>query len=457
MSEKKKFFTSHAKSSAAVVSLAIHALFAVVALSFVAVTVIKKDDQSFESKSVLRPKMQLKKLQVPVNIQKKQQRRPKMRQRIVVKTKVNRNMPDIKMPEISGIKGGLGNAGGASLGGAGSLGFSMPEINIFGIKSRGEKVFLILDSGNDMMKDEMGGIPAYTLIKSELVRIVEKLGPTTIFNVCVFANGHTYVLFPAMVPASHINTGKVKTWLDPLNAVKPGMGVKDYGPDTLGPGGNRKDENIFAGTFAVMANQESIGSWYRASMLSMTEKADTIFLLTSRPWGGMGYTKLDAKGVMSREEWDKTPAGKKWEKWYQEGLKKLDEDNAERAARGDPPKVITRADWAIVPEYFPVTEWPPQKAWASYSPKDFYEAFLEVRANSKSGMQGVPSKSGLSRKKSKKATDGFSFNVVRFTEKGEESDEQATAGYKDLTKRCDGKYKTIDGLEAIQGYSKSSE
>jgi len=453
MSEKKKFFTSHAKSSAAIVSLAIHALFAVLALSFVAVTVIKKDEQSFKSKSVVRPKMQLKKLQVPVRIQKKQ-RRPKMRQRIVVKTKVNRNMPDIKMPEISGIKGGLGNAAGVGLGGAGGIGFSMPEINIFGIKSRGEKVFLILDSSNEMMHDEMGGIPAYTLIKNELVRIVENLGPTTIFNVCVFANGQTYILFSAMAPATQVNAGKAKAWLDPLNAIRPDMGVKDYGTGTLGPGGSRLEEDILAGKFALMDDQNP-GSWYRAAVRSMTEKADTIFLLTHR-WGSMGYNPPDAKGV-DRAAWDKTPAGKKWAKWFQEGLKKLDEDNAERAARGEPPKVLKRADWAVVPEYFPVTEWPPSKKWVAYSPKDFHEAFLEVRGNSKSGSQGIPTKSGLSSKKSKKAKDDFSFNVVRFIKKGAEPNELAISSYKELTKRSGGKYQTIDGLEAIQGYSKSAE
>jgi hypothetical protein len=70
---KKRFFASHAKSSAIVVSLAIHALLIVVALSFVAVTVIRKEDQKFEAKHVARPKVPLKKLQVPVNIKKRKQ------------------------------------------------------------------------------------------------------------------------------------------------------------------------------------------------------------------------------------------------------------------------------------------------------------------------------------------------------------------------------------------------
>ena len=133
---KNGFFASHAKSSAALVSLGIHAVLVVIALTFVAVTVITKEEQAFEAKPVNRPKMQLKKLQVPVNVKKKKTQKPKLRKRIVVKPRMNQNMPDIKMPEISGVKGGLGAGAGGSIGGAGGVGFTMPEISVFGIKAR---------------------------------------------------------------------------------------------------------------------------------------------------------------------------------------------------------------------------------------------------------------------------------------------------------------------------------
>ena len=120
---KKRFFASHSKSSVMVVSLVLHAILAGVALSFVAVTVITKKEQNFESKQVVRPRMTLKKLQVPVKI-KKQKRKPKMRQRIVVKHQVNR---------------------------------SMPEINVFGVRGKGEKVFIALDTDARIMRDEVGG------------------------------------------------------------------------------------------------------------------------------------------------------------------------------------------------------------------------------------------------------------------------------------------------------------
>ena len=125
---KKRFFSSHAKSSAALVSLGIHAVLIVVALSFVAVTVITKEDNKFEAKQVTRPKMPLRKLQVPVNLKKKKVQKPKLRKNIVSKPKTT--LMDIKMPEMTGIKGGTGYLDEA--GGLGSLGFSLDINSLFG-------------------------------------------------------------------------------------------------------------------------------------------------------------------------------------------------------------------------------------------------------------------------------------------------------------------------------------
>lgn len=123
--KKKRFFANHSKSSALVVSLVIHAILIVVAISFVAVKVIISEDPTFESKRVKRPKMPPKKVQVPVDV-KKRKPKPRLRKRIVSPTK---NFSDIKMPEVSGIKGGLGNMGGDGLG---SMGFDIEIGDLFG-------------------------------------------------------------------------------------------------------------------------------------------------------------------------------------------------------------------------------------------------------------------------------------------------------------------------------------
>ena len=127
--EKKRFFLSHKKSSALMVSIMLHVVFIVVAITFVAVKVYVKPEQTFVVPEVNRPQMKLRKLVVPVKDQKKTQA-PKLRHTIVTKPKYKD--VTIKMPEIVGVPGGTGYGRGEGLGG---LGFGF-ELDLFG-SSRG--------------------------------------------------------------------------------------------------------------------------------------------------------------------------------------------------------------------------------------------------------------------------------------------------------------------------------
>jgi hypothetical protein len=440
MSEKKQFFTSHAKSSAALVSVAVHALLIVVALSFVAVTVITKEEKSFDAKPVSRPQMQLKKLQVPVNIKKKRVQKPKLRKRIVVQPKMNQTMPDIKMPEITGVKGGMGSAAGSGLGGAGGVGFFMPEIDVFGIKSRGEKVFIILDASPEMMYDEMGGIQAYTIIKEELVRIVDELPPTTLFNVVVYDSGRTYMLFSSMVSANSSNVAKVDQWLKPLNSIRPGMGSNEWGGSTLGPEGQENSDDFRIGKF------ERQELWYRPAMLAMKQQADAVFVLTSW-WGHQRIPKTEID-----KDWYNSSAGRRWKESHEEAKKLLDEDNKKRVANGEPPRVIRRDNpWDMNRAYFPDIERPPDPEFYYHTPREFAEGFMAVREQFKP--KEIQSRSGIKNKKKRKEIS-FSFNAVHFTkadaEWSEWRDGRTEENFKKLTGLCKGDYRTLAGLEAIK-------
>lgn len=439
MSVKKRFFTRHAKSSAALISLGVHAVLVVVALSFVAVTVIQKEEKVFEAKPVNRPKMQLKKLQVPVNIKKNKVKKPKLRKRIVVQPKMNQTMPDIKMPEITGVKGGLGAGAGAGLGGGGGLGFTMPEINVFGIKSKGEKVFIILDSSTEMMFDEMGGIPAYTIIKQELVNIIGGLPPTALFNVIVYDRSRTFMLFPKMVAASSVNVNKIDEWLKPLNSITPGMGADEYGVSTLGKGGSQNTEDFLTGKF------ERQELWYRPAMLAMKLQADAVFVLTY--W--WGHQRIEM-GNNKRDQWYKTTPGKKWRECHEKAKQLLVEDNKKRAARGAPPRAIDRGNaWQMNRAYFPDIQFPPEPDFFYHKPQEFAQAMIEVREQNKP--RDALAKTGLKRKSNKV---DFSFNVVRFAKKDAEWNEwydgRTEDNFKKLTGMLKGNFKTIAGMEAIQ-------
>ena len=431
-----------------VISLALHAILAVVALSFVAVTVITKGEQNFESKQVSRPKMPPKKLQVPVKIKKKQ-RKPKMRQRIVVKQKVNRNMPDIKMPEISGIKGGIGAAVGAGLDSADSIGFTMPEINVFGVKSKGEKVFIALDSDAYIMRDEVGGMRAYQIIKEELAKIIEGFPPTTLFNLAVYDHGGTVALFPRLVPATRENTARVEGWLKPLNAVSANMKSTDYGIKTAGKGGTRVSlawNQMADGVLEPKKGYEKHGggmrNWCRPAAAAMVQQADTVFIL-----GGWWGVLRRADGPAA--EW-KTKD--KWDEFLKKAHVKLKEENKERLATGEPPKVI-RDSWHMMLEYYPdqhAAFYPPQPPWYYFTSKDYSEVLKKIREES---APKLAAKSGIS----KRNKDSFSVNVVFFSPQKYETEGEANSfasqedRFKVLTRRCGGNFRVIKGLEAIKG------
>ena len=190
---KKHLKSGTTKASAILVSFVIHAVLAVVALFFVAVSVVVKGETEFVAKPVERPNMQLRKLQVPVNV--KSTPRPKLRRQIVAAPKINHSIA-IQLPEIVGVAGGIGS-GRSGLGGGASLGFTMPEIEFFGVKSQGERLFFVLDASDHMMVDEIGGVRSYEIIKAELIRILRELNSVVLFNVAVYEDLFCQNDFPA--------------------------------------------------------------------------------------------------------------------------------------------------------------------------------------------------------------------------------------------------------------------
>ena len=123
MKGKKSSKITKEMPSAVLLSIVIHAALFLLASMLVVFTVVKKEDQKFvPPQAVERPKMKLRKPKVKV----KKTSKPKPTTRIV--TKVNRaSMPDIQLPEMSGMGDGL--AGGVG-------GFDMmpdfDEVSVFG-------------------------------------------------------------------------------------------------------------------------------------------------------------------------------------------------------------------------------------------------------------------------------------------------------------------------------------
>jgi len=224
MSKKKKyFFASHAKSSAALISLIFHIILIVMAVSYVAFQVVQKEEKKFVGKEVVKkPKMRLRKPKVPVKIEKRRKQKPKLRKRLVSK-KVTRKQPVFKMPEITGIARGLGNLDLST--GLGEIGFDLPEVNFFGVKKKGEKIVFLVHAGPatttgiNRKQSPKSRMTFYT-IRKRLIEMVEGLPEYTLFNAAVYWQYHTTPFSTNLVLATPENKEKLKEWAAPLNPLE---------------------------------------------------------------------------------------------------------------------------------------------------------------------------------------------------------------------------------------------
>jgi len=232
MAKKSSFFSKYAKSSAFIATLIFHAVIVLIAIGLVAYEVITKEEKKFVAKENNRPKMKLKKLQVPIKMEKKKKTTARLRKRVVAK-KARVTASDIKMPEITGITGGLGAMqGGEGLGS--DIGFTMPEIDFFGAKQRSEKVvFVVLAGGastkgsNDRQSPKSRMV--FHTLKSRLFDMVDELPEYALFNAAFFQMNMTTPFSTNMLLATDSNKALMKEWAEPVNNL--------YLEETYGPGG----------------------------------------------------------------------------------------------------------------------------------------------------------------------------------------------------------------------------
>jgi len=338
---KKRFFAKHAKSSAFFVSLVLHGILIMIAVTYVAVTVVMKDEQQFEAKRVDRPKQPLKKLRVPVKVTKRKPK-PKMRKTLV--SKVDRKVPEFQMPEIAGVPGGVGAMEGGS--GIESIGFSMPEIDFFGAKAKGEKICFIVHFGPATIGDNPFTRMTGFTIRKRLEDMVSNLPAYALFNVAAYWAVDTWAMNPSMMIASEENKRKVLDWMAPVNPlegnynhcfdidsvqrdliktaeaswptkVEAAGNLPFYSPSWIYPYEVPDKVNE---RFVADSTRGEFWHWNRAvTWALLTQKPDTIFILTTNyidPWkvpgggGGQPSKMTDIYKKMMAEIYG--PDRKKW-------------------------------------------------------------------------------------------------------------------------------------------------
>jgi len=207
--------------NAILVSLGIHVLLILAAVSLTIMIIAPKKKMMFEGKK--SPSLPARKLEHAIRVKQmqKQTRKPQILQRLVTEapSKVALpEMPEMKTPDIKHLKdtplmnsragsiGGLGGGGGgAGRGLTGGMGYS--DTKFFGENIRTRAITICMDISPSMIAK---GVTQDVL--NESTAMLEKMNVGTKFNIIVFVDGAT-PFAPQMVYATQENKAKAIEWL----------------------------------------------------------------------------------------------------------------------------------------------------------------------------------------------------------------------------------------------------
>ena len=445
--KEKKQSAVKGKSSAFLITVILHAALFIATGYFVAMEVIEQKEAKFTAKQIQRPKMKLQKLRMPVKMERKVKRSaPKLNQRVTANARLETKAAEFKMPEISGFGGGGTDLSGAQLG-AGNLGFANMQVDVFGAKSKGEKFLFILSVRESMLKDEMGGIPAYSIIKNELSSLIDSLPPTALFNVILSDGWQAKSLFENLTVANQENRTKLRDWLKPLNESKEVYGLKSLEnqgipvvPESCIPIAIDEKDNCAINASLGYANKNG---------------ADAVLWLGSDEWM-LETTKERYDAFRRGQSIDNLPRAKtgldietfgkeRWDELVAKAQVMFDTENKERLANNMAVRVLggtgTWFERSLVEAYFPNERLPEQ---------------YDVNKHSYDEGDILDYMKNMTAKHSKTASKKMRFNSIHFIPQVLEENQTEPPSVdriRAVTRKYRGAFQEIQGLEAIESAS----
>ena len=117
------------------------------------------------------------------------------------------------------------------------LNFEMPTFSLFGIKGSSDRVLIAFDVSAATMTDDMGGLPAFNVVKDEIKSLVGALPATVMFNVLAIDNEARHRLIngfrTSLVPANDTNKRAFESWMRPINVSYEQVGNREESNITL--------------------------------------------------------------------------------------------------------------------------------------------------------------------------------------------------------------------------------
>jgi len=313
---------------------------------------IKPADSTFEEPPPAE-KIERVQLEYKVRMQEKQKQSARPKQKLQVKSVQNLAMPevDIQVPNLNATSniGRFGSGGFGNLGDGSGLDVGSVSVDLFDLKSKGEKFLFIIDVERELMTDAKGGLFTYNVIKKDLMEQIGTLPSGVLFNVMIFDEKEIEIWRPNLVPAIDSNKNDFEQWLTPINSSASRIGVRKA---NFSPVSWKEGNFLLLEKKAVHWHEQIDKFLIGAAMLE--QRADVIYIFTdSLP----GMHEAEYYSDENRDEFEERfsklvrregfDSIEQYEKRRNEVRPRVDKEiekfkkreNAERAKKNLPPRV----------------------------------------------------------------------------------------------------------------------
>lgn len=263
---------------------------------------ILPSETEFESvppqQNTVEPEKQKRKV-ITKNVQKRNSSLVK-RINIVQPQQINTPQVEISLPSGMGGDGtdGFSSIDMSGMANLGKVKIDLPEFDIFGVKGSSDRVLICFDVCEKTMKDEMGALPAFNVVKNEIATLVRGLPATCLFNVMAFdmnrgqkhgnlGNGIEggnvnciEVYRQNLVPANSSNKSAFESWIKKFNTTErpEDQGVRDANYDLRFPyvpfnEGFTYENHVW--------QRHGVVYWYMAYQAAIEQGAGVIYFLTT--------------------------------------------------------------------------------------------------------------------------------------------------------------------------------
>lgn len=274
-------------SSAALISIGIHAALILVLGGMVALKFYKKQGAGFQVEDQ-KPKLERRKLQMPVKTQPfvEQMTKPKLQttSRITANAPQMVNIPEqgeyVKMAPMPTFKSGYTNFVQMDRtlefnSKYRDVSFGISSVDFFGTRGKAEKVAVVVDTSKAMLYDNRGGAGSYLMVHEDLKAVIGGMRSATLFNVVLFDGNKVSLFNPALVPATPTAKTNLLEWIGGINTNLARVGLADDLPQYA----PRRQYDI------PMA-QSDISGWLKGFQAAVELKPEIIFVLSS-DWGSV--------------------------------------------------------------------------------------------------------------------------------------------------------------------------